>query len=78
MKKSMSALLGKIYQLVKMEKTVDIVLFCKKLDLSPSTFYNYRKFVIDRYENIIYEDGSFKWVDEDHTEQLNQENNNDS
>jgi len=63
MKKSMSKVLDKIYRLVQDKKLVDIVTFCKELDLSPSTFYNYRKFVVDRYENIIYEDGCFKWIE---------------
>ena len=61
----MSRVLDKIYYLVKEEKIVDVVVFCKLMDLSPSTFYNYRKFVIDRYENIIYEDGCFKWIEID-------------
>lgn len=63
MKRNMSKAIDKIYQLVKKEKIVDIVKFCDLLDLSPSTFYNYRKFVIARYDNIIYEDGCFKWIE---------------
>lgn len=63
MKRSMSRTLDKIYRLVKEYKNVDIVMFCNKLDFSPSTFYNYRKFVLDRYVNIIYEDNAFKWIE---------------
>ncbi|MFN3654640.1 MAG: hypothetical protein ACK4TO_04855 [Candidatus Nitrosotenuis sp.] len=63
MKRNMSRALDKIYQLVKEEKMVDIVAFCDKLNLSPSTFYNYRKFVTARYENIIYENGCLKWFE---------------
>lgn len=63
MKRSMSRTLDKIYRLVKEYKNVDIVMFCDRLDLSPSTFYNYRKFVLARYENIIYEDNAFKWME---------------
>jgi len=63
MKRNMSKSLDKIYQLVKKEKVVDIVKFCDMLNLSPSTFYNYRKFVESRYPSIIYEDQSFKWIE---------------
>ena len=59
----MSKSLDKIYQLVKKEKVVDIVKFCDMLNLSPSTFYNYRKFVEVRYPNIIYENQTFKWIE---------------
>ena len=64
MKRNMSATINKIYQLVKKEKVVDVVKFCNLLDLSPSSFYNYRKFVESRYDNIIYENGTFKWIEE--------------
>ena len=63
MKRTMSKLLDRIYQLVKQEKVVDVVKFCDLLDLSPSTFYNYRKFVTSRYVNITYENGNLKWLD---------------
>jgi len=63
MKRSMNKTIDKIYQLVKREKNVDVVKFCSLLDLSPSSFYNYRRFVTSRYENVIYEDGSFKWLE---------------
>jgi len=62
MKRNMHKTIDKIAQLVRKEKVVDIVKFCNLLDLSPSSFYNYRKFVVDRYHDIIYEDGSFKLV----------------
>lgn len=64
MKRNMSRSLDKIYNLVKKEKIVDIVKFCDLLDLSPSTFYNYRKFVTTRYPNIIYENQAFKWIED--------------
>lgn len=64
----MSRVLDKIYRLVKERKTVDIVTFCNLMDLSPSTFYNYRKFVLDRYENVIYENGCFKWIESEESE----------
>lgn len=64
MKRNMSKTLDRIYQLVKREKVVDIVKFCDLLDLSPSSFYNYRKFVTQRYTNIIYENQMFKWVED--------------
>lgn len=63
MKKSMSSVLDRIYRLVKEYKRVDIVCFCDKLDLSPSTFYNYRKFVVARYVNIEYQNGALVWSD---------------
>ena len=68
MKRSMSRVLDKIYRLVKERKIIDIVTFCNLMDLSPSTFYNYRKFVLDRYPNIIYEDGSLKWIESEDCE----------
>lgn len=79
MKRSMSRSLDKIYQLVKKEKIVNKVLFCNLLDLSPSTFYNYKPFVLDRYPNIIYEDGSLKWIEsEDYEINDNSKNKNDT
>jgi ACT domain-containing protein len=61
--------IDKIAKLVRKEKVVDIVKFCNLLDLSPSSFYNYRKFVIDRYHDIIYEDGCFKVIEVEEVEQ---------
>jgi len=62
MKRNMHKSIDKIAKLVRKEKVVDIVKFCDMLDLSPSTFYNYRKFVIARYHDIIYENGEFKLI----------------
>ena len=59
MKRNMSKSIDKIAKLVRKEKRVDVVKFCDMLDLSPSSFYNYRKFVISRYHDIIYENGEF-------------------
>ena len=63
MKRGMHRTLEKIKALVEKEKMVDIVKFCDRLDLSPSSFYNYRKFVLARYPNIIYEGGYLKWIE---------------
>jgi len=60
MKRNMHKTIDKIAKLVRKEKVVDIVKFCDLLDLSPSSFYNYRKFVTSRYEDIIYENGEFR------------------
>jgi len=63
MKRGMHSQLEKIKRLVQKEKHVDIVKFCDMMNLSPSTFYNYRKFVVSRYHNIIYEGQAFHWID---------------
>ena len=63
MKRNMSKTLDKIAKLVRVEKRVDIVKFCDRLEYSPSTFYNYRKFVTARYHDIIYENGEFIALD---------------
>lgn len=68
MKRNMSRTLDKIYKIVQKEKIVDIVKFCDLLDLSPSSFYNYRKFVVARYPNVIYENGEFKWIESEEVE----------
>jgi len=62
MKRNMHKSIDKIAQLIRKEKVVDIVKFCDMLDLSPSTFYNYRKFVVARYHDIIYENGEFRVI----------------
>jgi ACT domain-containing protein len=63
MKRNMHKTIDKIAKLVRQEKRVDIVKFCNLLDLSPSSFYNYRKFVVDRYHDIVYEDGAFVLIE---------------
>lgn len=55
----MAKTIDKIARLVRKEKRVDIVKFCDLLDMSPSSFYNYRKFVVARYHDIVYENGEF-------------------
>lgn len=55
--------IDKIAKLIRKEKVVDIVKFCDMLDLSPSTFYNYRKFVVARYHDIVYENGEFRVIE---------------
>jgi len=69
MKRKMSKQIDAIYQLVKRLKVVDVVAFCEHLDLSPSTFYNYKKFVLSRYVNIVYEDGQYKWIEHEEVPQ---------
>jgi len=61
MKIGMHRTLEKMAALIKKEKRIDIVRFCDALNLSPSTFYNYRKFILQRYPNIQYENGVFVW-----------------
>ena len=63
MKRGMHSQLEKMKRLIETEKIVDIVRFCDRLNLSPSTFYNYRKFIVSRYPNIIYEHQTFKWIE---------------
>ncbi len=60
MKRNMAKTIDKIAREVRNRKVLDIVTFCDVLDLSPSSFYNYKKFVVARYHDIIYEDGMFK------------------
>ena len=55
----MSKTLDRIAKEVRTRKRLDIVTFCDVLDLSPSSFYNYRKFVTARYHDIVYENGEF-------------------
>ena len=45
--------IDRIAKEVRRRKRLDIVTFCDVLDLSPSSFYNYRKFVVSRYDDII-------------------------
>ena len=59
MKRNMFKSIDRIAREVRKRKRLDIVTFCDVLDLSPSSFYNYRKFVIGKYHDIIYENGEF-------------------
>lgn len=59
----MSKSLDRIAKLTRDRKRLDIVTFCDVLNLSPSSFYNYRKFVTSRYSDIIYENGEFIALD---------------
>ena len=63
MKRNMARSIDRIAKLVRDEKRVDIVKFCDVLNLSPSSFYNYRKFVTARYHDIIYENCEFRLVE---------------
>ena len=55
--------IDRIAKEVRARKRLDIVTFCDVLDLSPSSFYNYRKFVTSKYHDIIYENGEFKAIE---------------
>lgn len=68
MKRNMHASIDRIAKLVAKEKVVDVVKFCDELNLSPSSFYNYRKFVVARYPEIIYENGTFKLIESNEVE----------
>ena len=59
----MAKSIDRIARLVREKKRLDIVTFCDLLDLSPSSFYNYRKFVTARYHDIIYENGEYVLLD---------------
>jgi len=59
MKRNMSKSLDRIAKEIRNRKRLDIVTFCDVLNLSPSTFYNYRKFITTRYHDIIYDNGEF-------------------
>ena len=69
MKRNMFKSIDRIAKEVRSRKRLDIVTFCDVLDLSPSSFYNYRKFVTSKYHDIIYENGEFKALD---VEEVNQ------
>ena len=68
MKRNMAKSIDRIAKLVREEKRLDIVKFCDVLNLSPSSFYNYRKFVIARYHDIIYENGQFVLIESERFE----------
>jgi len=59
MKRTMAKSIDRIAKEVRKRKRLDIVTFCDVLNLSPSSFYNYRKFVTARYPDIIYENNQF-------------------
>lgn len=59
----MSKSLDRIAKEIRKRKRLDIVNFCDVLNLSPSTFYNYRKFITARYTDIIYENNEFIALD---------------
>ena len=58
MKKNMSRTLDKIVRMVRREGRLDEITFCDLMDLSPSTFYNYRKHILHRYPDITFENGA--------------------
>ena len=63
MKRSMFRTIDKIAREVRKRRVLDIVTFCDVLDLSPSSFYNYRKFVTSKYHDIVYENGEFRAIE---------------
>jgi len=62
MKRTMARTLDKMARLAR-ESPVDMVDCCTVLDIAPSTFYNYVKFVTRRYQDIVYEEGMLKSLD---------------
>jgi len=59
MKKNMSKTLDRIVREVRRQGKLDEVTFCDLMDLSPSTFYNYKKHILHRYHDISFEDGAY-------------------
>jgi len=55
----MSRTCDRIAKEVRRRGKLDELTFCDVLDLSPSTFYNYRKHVTHRYTDIIFEDNQY-------------------
>jgi len=68
MKRTMHRTIDRMARLAREAGPLDIVDVCDRLDLSPSTFYNYIKFVTRRYDDIVYEDGFIKAIK---TEKIN-------
>ena len=64
----MSRTLDRIVREVRRQGKLDEITFCDIMDLSPSTFYNYRKHILHRYDDIIFEDGYLKAIE---TEKIN-------
>jgi len=62
MKRTMHRTIDKMARLARSDGPIDIVDTCERLDIAPSTFYNYTKFVTRRYQDIIYEDGYLKAI----------------
>jgi len=62
MKRTMHRTIDRMARLARESGPLDIVDVCDRLDLAPSTFYNYIKFVTRRYDDIVYEDGFIKAI----------------
>ncbi len=58
MKRNMARTLDRIVKKTRELGKLDEVTFCDLMDLSPSTFYNYRKQIQHRYEDITFQDGA--------------------
>jgi len=69
MKRGMHLTIDKIAKAVRVHGSLDKVQFCTLLDLSPSTFYNYKDFVTARYEDIVWQSGRLVAIP---TEKVNQ------
>ena len=65
MKKSLSARLDRIVREVRRRGVLDMVTFCNVLDYCPSSFYNYKKLILARYADIVFESGNYVSVPED-------------
>ena len=55
----MSRTLDRIVREIRRQGRLDEVTFCDILDLSPSTFYNYQKHILHRYNDITFENGHY-------------------
>lgn len=57
MKRGMHTTIDRIAKLTRKQgkKGLDLLTFCDLMNLSPSTWYNYKKFVVHRYPDIIDE-----------------------
>jgi len=63
MQSSFHKSIDRIYRHLVKRKVLGIVEFCDELNLSPSTFYNYRKFLLARYPNVRYENQEYRIVE---------------
>lgn len=62
MKRTMHRTIDKMARLARETGPIDMVDCCERLDIAPSTFYNYIKFVTRRYHDIVYENGMLRAI----------------